>query len=95
VSYLAFVFAYIFSQVDNEEEVDFMYADTGLYSCIGVEMGGQPLGTTISNLKARGRSFNSTTIRSQIARVLESLSFDGDLDFLSHVSFGCSRSKWA
>jgi hypothetical protein len=35
-----------------------MYADTGLYSCIGVEIGGQPLGTTISHLTARGRSFN-------------------------------------
>ena len=44
--------------MDNEEEVDFMYADTGLYSCIGVEIGGQPLGTTISHLTARGRGYN-------------------------------------
>ena len=44
--------------VDNEEDVDFMYSDTGLYSCVGVEIGGQPLGTTISNLQARGRSYN-------------------------------------
>ena len=44
--------------VDNDEEVDFMYSDTGLYSCIGVEIGGQPLGTTISHLQARGRDYN-------------------------------------
>lgn len=44
--------------VDNEEEVDFMYSDTGLYSCIGVEIGGQPLGTTISHLTVRGKSKN-------------------------------------
>jgi hypothetical protein len=34
-----------------------MYTDTGLYSCIGVEIGGQPLGTTIANMEARGRTF--------------------------------------
>ena len=44
--------------VDNKADVDFMYSDTGLYSCIGVEIGGQPLGTTISHLKARGKSYN-------------------------------------
>lgn len=44
--------------VDNEADVDFMYSDTGLYSCVGVEIGGQPLGTTISHLSARGREFN-------------------------------------
>ena len=44
--------------VDNKEDVDFMYSDTGLYSCIGVEIGGQPLGTTISRLTARGQEYN-------------------------------------
>jgi len=41
--------------IDNEAEVDFMYSDTGLFSCFGVEVGGQPLGTTIARLPARGR----------------------------------------
>ena len=49
--------------VDNEEEVDFMYSDTGLYSCIGVEIGGQPLGTTISHLTVRGKSTNLDGLR--------------------------------
>ena len=44
--------------VDNEEEVDFMYSDTGVFSCIGVEIGGQPLGTTISHLTVRGKGEN-------------------------------------
>lgn len=44
--------------VDNDEEVDFMYSDTGLYSCVGIEIGGQPLGTTISHLTARGMEYN-------------------------------------
>jgi hypothetical protein len=34
-----------------------MYSDTGLYSCVGVEIGGQPIGTTIANMEARGRTF--------------------------------------
>ena len=42
---------------NGEDTPDFMYSDTGLYSCIGVEIGGQPIGTTISYLSARGRSY--------------------------------------
>jgi hypothetical protein len=42
--------------IDNKEDVDFMYSDTGIYSCFGTEVGGQPLGTTISQLQARGRT---------------------------------------
>eukprot|EP00980_Cylindrotheca_fusiformis_P014254 scaffold3774_cov126-Cylindrotheca_fusiformis.AAC.4 len=46
------------SWIDNKDDVDFMYSDTGLYSCIGTEIGGQPLGTTIASLKSRGREYN-------------------------------------
>jgi hypothetical protein len=45
------------SWIDEGEDVDFMYSDTGLYSCIGTENGSQPIGTTIANLKARGREY--------------------------------------
>ena len=41
--------------LDNEEDVDFMYTDTGIYSCIGVEIGAQPLATTDASLNSRGR----------------------------------------
>eukprot|EP00980_Cylindrotheca_fusiformis_P010498 scaffold2325_cov126-Cylindrotheca_fusiformis.AAC.8 len=46
------------SWIDDEEDVDFMYSDTGLYSCIGTEIGGQPLGTTITSVETRGREYN-------------------------------------
>ena len=35
-----------------------MYSDTGIYSCVGVERGGQPIATTVANLYARGRKFD-------------------------------------
>ena len=43
--------------IDNAEDVDFMYSDTGLYSCIGTEIGAQPLATTIASLESRGNSY--------------------------------------
>jgi hypothetical protein len=43
--------------LDNGEEVDFMYTDTGIFSCIGIEVGAQPIGTTIARLSARGRDY--------------------------------------
>ncbi|CAJ1941384.1 unnamed protein product [Cylindrotheca closterium] len=43
--------------IDNAEDVDFMYSDTGLYSCIGTEIGSQPLATTISSLESRGNHY--------------------------------------
>ena len=44
--------------LDLGEEVDFMYTDTGIFSCIGTEAGGQPLGNTIARLKSRGREYS-------------------------------------
>lgn len=41
--------------IDRRDEVDFMYSDTGIYSCIATEIGVQPLGTTIARLSARGK----------------------------------------
>ena len=43
--------------IDQREEVDFMYSDTGIYSCIATEVGAQALGTTISRLSARDREY--------------------------------------
>eukprot|EP00980_Cylindrotheca_fusiformis_P016670 scaffold5022_cov110-Cylindrotheca_fusiformis.AAC.2 len=45
------------SWIDEGEEVDFMYSDTGIYSCVGTEIGSQPLGTTIADLKTRGHEY--------------------------------------
>jgi hypothetical protein len=41
-----------------EEEVDFFYANPAVYSCIGVEVGAQPLATTISRLDVRGHEYD-------------------------------------
>eukprot|EP00980_Cylindrotheca_fusiformis_P023385 scaffold10429_cov126-Cylindrotheca_fusiformis.AAC.16 len=44
--------------IDEKEDVDFMYSDTGIYSCFGVEVGAQPLVNTVSHLKSRGRPYD-------------------------------------
>jgi hypothetical protein len=38
--------------LDNGEGVDFLYTDTGMFSCIGTEVGAQPIATTIASLSA-------------------------------------------
>ena len=43
--------------IDRRDEVDFMYSDTGIYSCIATEVRSKPLGTTISRLSARGKEY--------------------------------------
>ena len=44
--------------LDNGEEVDFMYADTGIFSYIGTEVGAQSIAsTTMASMSARGRDY--------------------------------------
>lgn len=43
------------------EEVDFFYANPGIYSCIGVEHGAQPLATIVSHLEVRGHIYDLGT----------------------------------
>jgi hypothetical protein len=44
--------------IDEDQDVDMMYADSGFFSCIGTEIGAQPLGTTLSRTKVRGRYYD-------------------------------------
>ncbi|CAJ1940806.1 unnamed protein product, partial [Cylindrotheca closterium] len=44
--------------IDESEDVDMMYADSGFFSCTGTEIGAQPLGTTLSRTKVRGRYYD-------------------------------------
>lgn len=44
--------------LDKKEDVDFMYTDTGIYSCIGVEIGAKPIATTAARLISRGRDYD-------------------------------------
>lgn len=43
--------------IDGDNCADFMYSDTGIYSCIATEVGAQPIGTTIARQSARGRDY--------------------------------------
>ncbi|CAJ1935034.1 unnamed protein product [Cylindrotheca closterium] len=45
--------------IDNDEEIDFMYTDPGVFSCMGIEIGAQALATTIARLSSRGLGFNT------------------------------------
>ena len=40
------------------ETVDFVYANPGSYSCIGVEVGAHPLVTTVSEVSVRGHTYD-------------------------------------
>eukprot|EP00980_Cylindrotheca_fusiformis_P006580 scaffold1387_cov103-Cylindrotheca_fusiformis.AAC.2 len=44
--------------IDRGDDVDFMYTDTGIYSCIGTEIGSQPLGTTVARLSSHSISYD-------------------------------------
>ena len=44
--------------IDQNQDVDMMYADSGFFSCTGTEIGAQPLGTTLSRTKVRGRYYD-------------------------------------
>lgn len=42
----------------EEEAVDLFYANPGIYSCVGVEDGAQPLATVVSRLTVRGHTYD-------------------------------------
>lgn len=44
--------------LDRDEEIDFMYTDPGIFSCIGTEIGAQPLATTMARLSKRGIEYD-------------------------------------
>lgn len=47
----------LFEAAENEQ-IDFIYADPGVYSCIGVEFGAEALVTTTSHLAVRGYDYD-------------------------------------
>jgi hypothetical protein len=76
--------------LDNGEEVDFMYTDTGMFSCIGTEVGAQPIATTIASLSARGRDYKLDIYAGKSERCVRpsfDLSFFSDsIDILLYVA---------
>lgn len=46
----------LFDAVESQE-IDLFYANPGIYSCVGVEKGAQPLVTIVSRLEVRGHSY--------------------------------------
>jgi hypothetical protein len=50
-------FTGIFHAAKNSE-IDFVFADPGIYSCLGVEVGAQPLATAVSRLEVRGITYD-------------------------------------
>jgi hypothetical protein len=76
--------------LDTDEEVDFMYTDTGIFSCIGTEIGAQPIATTIASLAARGRDYKLDIYAGKSERCIR-LSFDlivfsDSIDILRYVA---------
>ena len=47
----------LFDSVESQE-ADLFYADPGIYSCVGVEQGAQPLATIVSRLTVRGHMYD-------------------------------------
>lgn len=48
----------LFEKVEAEKSVDLIYANPGSYSCIGVEVGAQPLVTKVSKVDVRGLTYD-------------------------------------
>lgn len=48
----------LFDKVEVEKSVDLIYANPGSYSCIGVEVGAQPLVTKVSKVEVRGLTYD-------------------------------------
>jgi hypothetical protein len=75
--------------IDNGEEVDFMYTDTGMFSCIGTEVGAQPIATTIAKLSARGRDYKLDIYAGKSERCIrpsfDLIVFSDLIDILLHV----------
>lgn len=47
----------LFTAIENEE-MDFLYANPGVYSCVGTQVGATALTTVIKRLDTRGRTFD-------------------------------------
>ncbi len=47
----------IFTAIENDE-MDFLYANPGIYSCIGTQVGATALATVVKSLDVRGRTFD-------------------------------------
>lgn len=46
------------SWIHTKNDIDFFYSDTGIYSCVGVEIGAEPIATTIKQFNLRGKEQN-------------------------------------
>ena len=76
--------------LDNDVEVDFMYTDTGVFSCIGTEIGAQPIATTIASLAARGRDYKLDIYAGKSERCIrpsfDLILFSDSIDILLYVA---------
>ncbi len=50
-------FTEIFTAVENDE-IDFLYSNAGVYSCIGTQAGATALATVVNSLTVRGQTFD-------------------------------------
>jgi len=51
------LFEEIFKAIDDDE-IDFVYANPGIFSCVGVEVGAAALNTAIKRLNVRDKVFD-------------------------------------
>jgi hypothetical protein len=76
--------------LDDGDEVDFMYTDTGIFSCIGIEVSAYPIATTIASLSARGRDYKLDIYAGKSERCISSsfdlIVFSHSIDIFLHVA---------
>jgi hypothetical protein len=68
-----------------EQEVDFFYANPGIYSCVGVEVGAQPLATIISRLEVRGHEYDLDVFGGVIFTQADNDEINGILDLKDKI----------
>ncbi|CAJ1970011.1 unnamed protein product [Cylindrotheca closterium] len=81
--------------IDLKQEIDFMYTDSGVYSCIGLEIGAQPLATTIARLKARGREYEVDVLSGAMITLADTKDIDSVEDLKGKIIGAHSFSDFA
>jgi len=74
----------LFDAVD-EEEIDFFFANPGVYSCVGVELGANPLATIVSRLTVRGHTYELDVYGGVIATRAENDDINSIVDLKDKV----------
>eukprot|EP00934_Nitzschia_sp_Nitz4_P008059 Nitzschia sp. Nitz4//scaffold542_size5954//2//2866//NITZ4_009184-RA/size5954-augustus-gene-0.0-mRNA-1//-1//CDS//3329554268//8049//frame0 len=74
----------IFTAMDNDD-LDFLYSNPGIYSCIGTEVGASPVATIVSRLEVRGHTYELDVFGGVMAVRADNDEIESILDFKNKI----------